>query len=106
MVRSAILSCCWPAPCWLCDPLLKLGVQVVRSVRRLVLRLRRATPDIAAWRQIAFALGARAGWPLGERRIADWRGDCYRWCRRRGLAVCETWRPEWWDDFVQRIVHR
>ena len=46
---------------WLRDRLLKLGVQVVRSVRRIVLRLPRATPDIATWRQIAFALGARAG---------------------------------------------
>ena len=41
--------------------LLKLGVQVVCSVRRIVLRLPRATPDLAAWRHIAFALGARAG---------------------------------------------
>ena len=37
------------------------GVQVVCSVRRIVLRLPRATPDLAAWRHIAFALGARAG---------------------------------------------
>ena len=43
------------------DRLLKLGVQVVRSARRIVLRLPRATPDLAAWRHIAFALGARAG---------------------------------------------
>ena len=43
------------------DRLLKLGVQVVRSVRRIVLHLPRATPDLAAWRHIAFALGARAG---------------------------------------------
>ena len=46
---------------WLRDRLLKLGVQVVCSVRRIVLRLPRATPDLAAWRHIAFALGARAG---------------------------------------------
>ena len=46
---------------WLRDRLLKLGVQVVRSVRRIVLHLPRATPDLAAWRHIAFALGARAG---------------------------------------------
>ena len=46
---------------WLRDRLLKLGVQVVRSVRRIVLHLPRATPDLAAWQHIAFALGARAG---------------------------------------------
>ena len=46
---------------WLRDRLLKLGVQVVSSVRRFVLLLPRATPDLAAWRHIAFALGARAG---------------------------------------------
>ena len=46
---------------WLRDRRRKLGVQVIRSVRRLVLLLPRATPDRAAWRHIAFALGARAG---------------------------------------------
>ena len=45
---------------WLRNRLLKLGVQVVHSVRRIVLDPPRATPDIAAWRQIAFALGGRA----------------------------------------------
>ena len=40
--------------------LLKLGVQVVRSVRRLVLHLPRATPQREAWQRIV-ALGARAG---------------------------------------------
>ena len=54
---------------WLRDRLLKLGVQVVSSVRRFVLLLPRATPDLAAWRHIAFALGARAGQP--RRRVAS-----------------------------------
>jgi len=43
------------------DRLLKLGVQVVVSVRRIVLHLPMCTPDLAAWRHIALALGARAG---------------------------------------------
>ena len=43
--------------------LLKLGVHVVRSVRRVVLHLPRSTPHLEAWRHIALALGARAGQP-------------------------------------------
>ena len=46
---------------WLRDRLLKLGVHVVRSVRRTVLHLPRATPYRDAWRHLALALGARAG---------------------------------------------
>lgn len=38
--------------------LLKIGVQVVGSVRRLVLHLPQAYPDIVAWRAIARRLGA------------------------------------------------
>lgn len=40
------------------ERLLKIGVQVVGSVRRLVLHLPQAYPDIAAWRAIARRLGA------------------------------------------------
>jgi hypothetical protein len=39
--------------------LLKIGVRVVRSVRRCVLHLPRAHPDPAAWIHIARALGAQ-----------------------------------------------
>ncbi len=46
---------------WLRDRLLKLGAHVVGSVRRVVLHLPTATPDLHAWRHIALALGARAG---------------------------------------------
>ena len=46
---------------WLRDRLLKLGVHVVRSVRRVVLHLPRATPYLDAWRRIALALGAATG---------------------------------------------
>jgi hypothetical protein len=41
--------------------LLKLGVHVVGSVRRIVLHLPVSTPDALAWRRIALSLGARAG---------------------------------------------
>src|SRR3989441_7781419 len=46
---------------WLRERLLKLGVQVVVSVRRIVLHLPTSTPDRDAWRHIALALGARTG---------------------------------------------
>ena len=60
-LRAADTACARAQVPWLRDRLLKFGVQVVCSVRRIVLRLPRATPDLAAWRHIAFALGARAG---------------------------------------------
>ena len=41
--------------------LLKLGVQVVTSVRRIVLHLPRDAADRAAWCHIACGLGARPG---------------------------------------------
>jgi hypothetical protein len=43
------------------ERLLKLGAHVVVSVRRIVLHFPTSTVDVAAWRQIAGALGARAG---------------------------------------------
>ena len=43
------------------ERLLKLGAHVLVSVRRIVLHLPTATPDLDAWRRIALALGARAG---------------------------------------------
>ena len=43
------------------EPLLKLGVHVVRSVRRIVLHLPTSTPFLDAWCHIAQALGARSG---------------------------------------------
>ena len=38
--------------------LITIGVQVVRSVRRIVLHLPRSHPDAVPWAQIARALGA------------------------------------------------
>ena len=43
------------------ERLLKLGVHVVRSARRIVLHLPTATPDFTTWRHIALALGASSG---------------------------------------------
>ena len=43
------------------DRLLKLGVHVVVSVRRIVLHLPTSTADVTAWRHIALALGACTG---------------------------------------------
>jgi len=43
------------------ERLLKPGVHVVRSVRRIVLHRPTSTPFLNAWRQIALALGARTG---------------------------------------------
>ena len=60
-LRAARTACARTQVTWLRNRLLKLGVHVVRSVRRLVLHLPRATPDLDAWRHIALALGARAG---------------------------------------------
>ncbi|MEP7028109.1 MAG: transposase, partial [Candidatus Eisenbacteria bacterium] len=43
------------------ERLLKLGVRVVVSVRRIVLHLPAAFPFQASWRRVAGQLGARAG---------------------------------------------
>lgn len=60
-LRAARTACARVQVTWLRERLLKLGVHVVVSVRRIVLHLPTATPDLQAWRQIALALGARAG---------------------------------------------
>ena len=60
-LRAAGTACARSQVTWLRDRLLKLGVHVVRSVRRVVLHLPRATPYLDAWRRIALALGATAG---------------------------------------------
>ena len=60
-LHAARAACARAQVTWLRDRLLKLGAHVVGSVRRVVLHLPTATPDIHAWRHIALALGARAG---------------------------------------------
>jgi hypothetical protein len=60
-LRAAGTACARTQVSGLRDRLLKLGVHVVVSVRRIVLHLPSATPDLAAWRRIALRLGARAG---------------------------------------------
>ena len=60
-LRAARTACARTQVSGLRDRLLKLGVHVVVSVRRIVLHLPTATPDLHAWRHIARALGARPG---------------------------------------------
>ena len=60
-LRAARTACARAQVTWLRDRLLTLGAHVVGSVRRVVLHLPTATPDLHAWRHIARALGARAG---------------------------------------------
>ena len=43
------------------ERLIKLGVWITRSARRIVLHLPRACPWLEPWRQLARAVGARAG---------------------------------------------
>jgi hypothetical protein len=40
---------------------LKLGAQVVASVRRIVLHLPHSSPDFDSFQRLAFSLGARSG---------------------------------------------
>jgi hypothetical protein len=60
-LRAARTTCARAQVAGLRERLLKLGVHVVVSVRRLVLHLPSATPHLDAWRRIALALGARPG---------------------------------------------
>ena len=60
-LRAARTACARAQVTTLRERLLKLGVHVVRSVRRLVLHLPTSAPFLDAWRHIALALGARAG---------------------------------------------
>jgi hypothetical protein len=60
-LRAARTACARTQVTWLRDRLIKLGAHVVVSVRRVVLHLPTATPDLHAWRRIALALGARPG---------------------------------------------
>jgi Transposase DDE domain group 1 len=60
-LRAARTTCARAQVTWLRERLLKLGVHVVVSARRIVLHLPTATPDLNTWRQVALALGARTG---------------------------------------------
>jgi hypothetical protein len=60
-LRAARTACARVQVSGLRERLLKLGAQVVVSVRRIVLHLPTATPDLDAWRRIALALGASPG---------------------------------------------
>ena len=60
-LRAARTACARAQVTTLRERLLKIGVQVVVSVRRIVLHLPTATPFLDDWRHIASAFGARAG---------------------------------------------
>jgi len=60
-LRAARTACARAQVTTLRERLLKLGVHVVTSVRRIVLHLPTSTPFLDAWHQIALALGARTG---------------------------------------------
>lgn len=60
-LRATRTACARTQVTGLREQLIKIGVHVVVSVRRIVLHLPTATPALAAWRHIACALGARAG---------------------------------------------
>ena len=60
-LRAARTACARAQVTTLRERLLKLGVHVVSSVRRIVLHLPTSTPFLDAWRHIALALGARPG---------------------------------------------
>jgi hypothetical protein len=59
-LRAARTACARMQVTGLREQLLKLGVHIVVSVRRIVLHLPTSTPLLDAWRHIALALGARA----------------------------------------------
>jgi hypothetical protein len=60
-LRAAHTSCARAQVWTLRERLLKLGANVVVSVRRVVLHLPASFPFLAAFRQVALALGASAG---------------------------------------------
>ena len=60
-LRAARTACARAQVTTLRERLLKLGVHVIVSVRRIVLHLPTSTPFLDAWRHIALALGARTG---------------------------------------------
>jgi hypothetical protein len=60
-LRAARTACAPAQVTTLRERLLKLGVHVVKSVRRIVLHLPTSTSFLATWRHIALALGAHTG---------------------------------------------
>jgi len=60
-LRAARTACARTQVTGLRERLLRLGVHVVVSVRRIVLHLPTSTPFLHAWRSIALALGAQTG---------------------------------------------
>ena len=115
-LRAARTACARSQVTWLRDRLLKLGVHVVRSVRRVVLHLPRSTPHLEAWRHIALALGARPDSPpVAPRPPASWAAWAAprRGCRCPTLASvmpppvgCSTPAPLAGDDVRDPFLRR
>ena len=116
-LRAARTACARSQVTWLRDRLLKLGVHVVRSVRRVVLHLPRSTPHLEAWRHIALALGAprRIAHPFAPRPPASWAAWAAprRGCRCPTLASvmpppvgCSTPAPLAGDDVRDPFLRR
>jgi hypothetical protein len=60
-LRAAHTDCARAQASTLRERLLKLGVTVTRSVRRIVLHLPESFPFLDTWQRVALAVGARAG---------------------------------------------
>ena len=86
-LRAARTACARSQVTWLRDRLLKLGVHVVRSVRRVVLHLPRSTPHLEAWRH-SHSRWARApdSPPVAPRPPASWAA----WAAPRRGCRCPT----------------
>ena len=97
-LRAARTACARGQVTWLRDRLLKLGAHVVGSVRRVVLHLPTATPDLHAWRHIALALGARPDRPQTGRQAAHTRSPTANRAR--------PWRSRPWTAPYPGLPHR
>jgi len=68
--------------------LLKVGVQIVRSVRRLDFHFPRAHPHVEAWRTVALGLGAVTRRFCPRARLLPMRDPCPSRTGHHHLAVC------------------
>ena len=100
-LRATGTACARAQVTWLRDRLLKLGAHVVASVRRIVLHLPTATPDLHAWRHIALALGARPRLartfapPSGVTGLRETAPGGAVLCRSLARAIRPIFRPTW-----------
>ena len=67
--RAARTSCARAQVLTLRERLLKIGVQIVVSVRRIVLHLPETFPLIDVWQRLALSVGARTGSGVADRTV-------------------------------------